>query len=560
MTEKQCCEKTDDEIWNNYNLYTSTNEYTDEKTIDFQGQIPDWLKGNLYRNGPGAHEINNDPATTFSHIFDGFAYIQKYSIDGSSQTLQFRGSFVKSRTYTESVKNGRLMTRQFGTDPCKSIFGRFQSFFYGKDPAMSTDDTGVTVQMVQNELLALTEIPVGNVLDPNTLEPIGPLVTLPYGRPKDSTIMSTTTAHVMYDAKRKMTVGYSSRMTNNGSFIDVAFIPEELSADDKKDDDDDQFDKLLAADRRFLHLTTGMNERAKNYNRRIKNTTKAFRFPSPNTCYMHSASLSENYLILSEIPYHFAKLSGLWCLMTGGLASSMFQWNGDTMPTYFRVISLDTGEQVAYIPGPAFFHFHHINSYEFDENTKKIIVDICAFDDPRIISELYVDKLRQNIFPSGAGYVRRFELDLEANTCVEPNMNAREPKGSHCFSHAHSLVPVQFELPRINPNYNGKPYRYVYADRATPGRLFDALIKLDLQTKEEVNKWEEPYTSPSEPIFVPRPDASDAEEDDGVVLSIILDQKGKRSFLLVLDGKTFKELARAYLPVHIPASFHGNFY
>lgn len=235
MTTDSC--QGDAELWNNYNLYTTTTEVTDEVSIDFQGKIPDWLKGNLYRNGPGAHEVNNDPSTTFNHAFDGFAYIQKYNIDGAAQTVRFRGSFVKSRTYTESVKNGKLMTLQFGTDPCKSIFGRFQSLFYGRDHSAFTDDTGVTVQLVQNELLALTEIDVGNVLDPETLEPVGALVSLPYGRPKDPTLMSTTTAHVMFDAKRRMTVGYSSRMTKNGSFLDVVFIPEDLPTTENKGKD-----------------------------------------------------------------------------------------------------------------------------------------------------------------------------------------------------------------------------------------------------------------------------------------------------------------------------------
>lgn len=326
-------------------------------------------------------------------------------------------------------------------------------------------------------------------------------------------------------------------------------------------EENDAIEKRIATDRRFLHLTTGMSDRAKNYNRQIKATTKAFRFPCPNTCYMHSASISENYLIVSEIPFHFNKLSALWYMVAGGTAANMFKWNGDTMPTYFRVISLDTGEQVAYIPGPPFFHFHHINSYEVEENNKKKgIVDICAFDDARIIEELHLNKLRENVFPSGAGYIRRFELNLDDSTCTEPNANAREQKGSHGVSHAHSLIPVQFELPRINANYLGKAYRYLYCVRATPGRLFDALLKLDVQTKGEPVVWCEPGTSPSEPIFVPKPDAGEGEEDQGVVVSIILEQKAKRSFVLVLDAATFKELGRAYLPVHIPISFHGNFY
>jgi beta,beta-carotene 9',10'-dioxygenase len=226
--------ESDYQAWNNLNLYASTTESTSEEKIDFQGKIPEWLKGNLYRNGPGANEINNDATTSLYHAFDGFAFIQKYNIDGPSQSVRFRGSFIKSRAYTESLKTGRLITRQFGTDPCKSIFGRFQSLFRGRDPTSFTDDTGVTVQMVNNELLALTETVTGNALDPDTLEFLGPLTALPYAKALDSEIMTTTTAHVMFDQKRQMTIGYGGRITRKGHWLDVIFISNEESTEKKK--------------------------------------------------------------------------------------------------------------------------------------------------------------------------------------------------------------------------------------------------------------------------------------------------------------------------------------
>jgi carotenoid cleavage dioxygenase-like enzyme len=73
-----------------------------------------------------------------------------------------------------------------------------------------------------------------------------------------------------------------------------------------------------------------------------------------------------------------------------------------------------------------------------------------------------------------------------------------------------------------------------------------------------------------EPFFVPDPKEG-AAEDDGIVLSVVLD--GKRpnpnpkmmetpgeSYLLVLNATTFEELDRAYLGCHIPLSIHGNWF
>jgi len=58
-------------------------------------------------------------------------------------------------------------------------------------------------------------------------------------------------------------------------------------------------------------------------------------------------------------------------------------------------------------------------------------------------------------------------------------------------------------------------------------------------------------------VFVRRPDGSG--EDDGVLLSVVLDAQAQRSFLLVLDAADLHELARAQVPHHIPFGFHGQF-
>ena len=61
----------------------------------------------------------------------------------------------------------------------------------------------------------------------------------------------------------------------------------------------------MSGNGRFIHMTNGMTERGKEYNRRVKSTTKLYRFPYEQVSYMHSASITEDYLILSEIPMHF---------------------------------------------------------------------------------------------------------------------------------------------------------------------------------------------------------------------------------------------------------------
>ncbi|UJR34947.1 hypothetical protein I4U23_027725 [Adineta vaga] len=422
-----------------------------------------------------------------------------------------------------------------------------------------TDDTGVTIQRVNNELLALTETIPGYIIDENTLDTVGPLVTLPYAEELKTEILTLTTAHVMYDSKRKMTVGYATRMTrSNGQWLDVIFIYDNeeqnnLSSTTDFNNNEADFDE----GGRFLSITRNMNERGKKYNNSIKSQTKSFRYNYEHgASYMHSASITEDYLILSEIPLHFSLKKSLGTLLSGKVLTDMFKWN-ESLPTYFRIINLDNGEEIARISGPGFFTFHHINAYQMKDS---IIIDICAYDDHRLVKELSLNKLRENIFPSGLGFIRRFHLNLNTKRCTEPFENVRQLSHEQTYpiSYKNSLVPIQIDLPRINSNFTGKFYRFIYAVRGPPNYFFDALVKIDIESQQVTGLWKEPCTSPSEPIFVPKPES--LEEDDGIILTIIFEQQTNKSFILLLDAKTFQEITRAYLPVHIPFSLHGNFY
>ena len=77
-------------------------------------------------------------------------------------------------------------------------------------------------------------------------------------------------------------------------------------------------------------------------------------------------------------------------------------------------------------------------------------------------------------------------------------------------------------------------------------------------TRDMTTKWGEPGCYPGEPVFVPSPEATG--EDDGVVLSVVLNARTGRSFLVVLDAVSFEELGRAEAPHHIPFGFHGQYF
>jgi len=115
------------------------------------------------------------------------------------------------------------------------------------------------------------------------------------------------------------------------------------------------------------------------------------------------------------------------------------------------------------------------------------------------------------------------------------------------------------ELPRIDERRNAAEYRYMYASGTREGRPYafqNQLVKVDI-TRGESCAWSAEDCYPGEPVFVPAPDA--CAEDDGVVLSVVLDAPRGTSFLLVLDARLFQEIARAEVPHHIPFGFHGQY-
>ena len=59
-----------------------------------------------------------------------------------------------------------------------------------------------------------------------------------------------------------------------------------------------------------------------------------------------------------------------------------------------------------------------------------------------------------------------------------------------------------------------------------------------------------------EPLFVPRPWSR--AEDDGVVMSTVVDGKSQQSYLLVLNATTMEQIARVNAPMRVPYELHGE--
>jgi beta,beta-carotene 9',10'-dioxygenase len=254
--------------------------------------------------------------------------------------------------------------------------------------------------------------------------------------------------------------------------------------------------------------------------------------PVREPSYMHSFGLTERWLVLAEYPY---VVNPLRLATSGRPYIENYRWEPQR-GTRFRLVERSTGETLGPFETEPRFGFHHVNSYEEGGDA---VVDICTFPDAGIVEDLYLERLRAGK-PVTAPTLERFRISPAPETVT-----------------VERLVEEPLELPRINyGSHNERPYRYVYGVGSDGTGWLDRIVKADVVDRTTA-RWSEAECYPGEAVFVKAPDAS--QEDEGVLLSVVLDGRRETSFLLALDAHDLTELARAEVPHHIPFGFHGQF-
>ncbi|MFW6317936.1 MAG: carotenoid oxygenase family protein, partial [Halorubrum sp.] len=259
------------------------------------------------------------------------------------------------------------------------------------------------------------------------------------------------------------------------------------------------------------------------------------RFDEPP--YIHSFALTDRYAVVTVNAFGLDTTR----LLRGAVTRETFldAFRPLDAPTRFVVVDRATGAHEATVTAPPAFVYHHANAYERDG---EVVVDLVAFEDERAVTGLALSNLRSDEPDLPRGDLRRYRLPLS---------------GGDADSERLHRGPVEF--PTINYRaVNGERHRYVYLAETDGGSSLPTdVAKVDVETGT-VRRWRESGTHPGEPLFVSAPDP--AGEDDGVLLSVLLDPEADRSALVCLDAETLRERGRARLPHRLPFGFHGQFY
>jgi carotenoid cleavage dioxygenase-like enzyme len=463
--------------------------------LPVRGALPPWLDGALLRNGPAKFEAvaPDGTRTPLRHWFDGQAMLHRFAVHGGR--VHYTSRYVDTPGSRAIREEGRITAREFATDPCASVFQRVRTIF--RSGAATTANPLVNVVRMGEEYAALTEVPLPVRFDPETL------ATLGVAGYRDDLRGQVTTAHPHADPA-------------TGDLVNVL-------------------------------LDFGMRSTYRVYRQRpgspAREQVAAYRTARPS--YLHSFAVTPHYAVLALFPF---RVNPLALLLGGRPFAENFRWEPEA-GTDLVVLNLRDGSVRGVYPTRPLFAFHQINAYEDGE--RELVLDLCAYPDAGVVEALYLDRLRSGA-PVPAALPTRIRIDLDSGR-VDVAELSDEP----------------LELPAIDyRRHNGRAYRTVFGagsqerSGASAGDFLDQLVRLDTESGT-YKLWREDGCYPGEPVFVPAPGGESADAEavaragEGVLLSVVLDSRTERSFLLALDAVEFTELARAEAPAAVPFGFHG---
>ena len=280
------------------------------------------------------------------------------------------------------------------------------------------------------------------------------------------------------------------------------------------------------------------------------------------TTYIHSFFLTENYIILCVWNSHIT-WGGISILYNKNIVDAIAPFNPKSKATWYVVDRVHGKGLVATYESDPFFCFHTVNAWEEPSETdpKKtdIFAELSSFENTDVIHRFYYDNLLSST--KNSEYEGRKRIG-----CLPMQTQFRLASVDACLSPTRPLPAelvfqadkkISMELATINPSYLTHRHRYTYGcvDRLKSS-FMDGLGKFDNVTQTTIF-WEVEGHTPGEPIFVADPEG--IAEDDGIILTVVLDGYNDKSYLLVLRAQDLTELGRAEMQGPMAFGFHGAY-
>lgn len=250
----------------------------------------------------------------------------------------------------------------------------------------------------------------------------------------------------------------------------------------------------------------------------------------------HDMCFTEHYAILNDFPVFWdPKL----------LEKNIHAVRLDPkLPSRFAIIPRRGGvAELRWFEAAPTYVLHWLNAFEDDD---AIVLDGYFEDDPcpaplpnapagfeQMMAHLDEDSFKPRL--------HRWRFDLRTGKTCEERLDDK-----------------LLEFGTINQRYATKRHRYTYSTTSLPGWfLFTGFVKHDLDERRSWSLPLEPGRFGSEPVFAPRVDAR--AEDDGYLVSFIIDENTKSSECILIDAADFDAglVCRIALPHKLCSGTHA---
>jgi len=466
--------------------------------------IPSWITGDLFHNGFGKFEgqdaSQHNVTYHWNYLFDVTSYVMKINLRNGSATLSTR--FTPTLEYNQTFTTIPPYRSFDGTTPGAT----FAETIATLETLLSYNFVVNIVRYSEDVLVTLSDQAGEAVVDPNDLNYLGAYPFNDYIR--RSRLEVLTCAHPVQVGK--YIYNYNTYVL--GDVLANWKDPHEY----------------------VIHR---MDTTQTPLVREVITTV-----PVDRPSYMHSFVATQNYVVLFEYPLYW----NIWEIVFGTKILPAMDWVPSSGTT-IRVIHVDPvtghGTTVNVFKTDAMFAYHFINFYE-DPDAPVIIADLAAFPDANHLHSFNLSTLRNHTEPIPPTSLKRFTIPVS-------------PANQSLFKVTTASSNINLDLPRFNLRYQSKPYKYAYACGADDGDWYSYLVKVDVSTGRTLGTWRRDEFWPSEPSFIASPDAM--AEDDGVVVSVVLDGNRSSSFLLILNATTFEQIGFADFGFRVPFPSHGFF-
>ncbi|KAF3913117.1 hypothetical protein AA313_de0201841 [Arthrobotrys entomopaga] len=519
--------------WPNDPGFDWQDEVREPVELKVEGTIPDYVRGVLYRTGPGGDKVETEKGTyKVDHWFDGFTLNHRFEIK-ENQKVIYRSRRACDELLEYTRKNGGRDGYTFGQkrDPCEGFFRKVMTSFQTSTLTTLQSIAGTEHPSCHNIGVTLSANMPGSQKLPNNSSASG------HGSITTLTAKTDTTALQSLDPETLEPIGVAHQsklhpdLTGQMSASHARTCPETGE---------------------FFNFNLQINGPAIYQIFKITpdgTCTIIAKFGGANPSYIHSFFLSKKYVILCVFSSKYS-WGGAKILYTRNVADAIAPFDPNNKAKFFVVDRTGKKGLVATFEADAFFAFHSINAYEEGND---IVLDVPIYANLDIIHLLYYAFMRSTS-PEAPAKIAMFKTHYTRwrLSNIPKTSDATIRKASVDFKEE-----IGMELPIINPNYITSKHRYVYAI-AIRGKSSwaDGLVKYDTETRKAIY-WEKHGHSPSEPIFVVDPNGKD--EDDGVLLTVVLDGHIEKSYLLVLNAKDLTEVARAEMDNVVNFGFHGTY-